>query len=156
MDQSGIHQPLQGILVFAGPCSFFDDLVDKLFIFPGQLGRYGLPDHRNLREFAEIGVFGKVTLIGAYDPGQGFLHSLHIPCLRPHLDGFRHTAGHIVHLQLFTQGIEEGIRNRLNGAYGFQIVCQIPISVGQQELCKGHRVNLHKVDFTYRERRRFC
>ena len=28
------------------------------------------------------------------------------------IQGFRHTAGHIVHLELFIQRIKEGIRNR--------------------------------------------
>src|SRR5699024_9248627 len=37
--QSCIHQPLQGIVVFPCPCTFFDHLVKKFFVLPCKLRR---------------------------------------------------------------------------------------------------------------------
>ena len=156
MHQSCIHQPLQSILVFSGSCAFFDNLVDKLLILPCQLRRYRLPDHRDLWELTDIGVLGKVTLVGTDNPRQGFLHGGDIPCFRPHEHRFRHAAGDIVHLQFFIERIEKGIGNRLDGIYALQILGQIFVAIGKQKFCESHRVNLHEVDLAHRERGWFC
>ena len=156
VNKSGIHQPLQSVLIFTGSCSFFDNLVDELFIFSCQLRRNGLPDHRYLRELAYIGMLCKVTFIGADNSGQGLLHSGNITGFRPHQHRFRHPASHIVHLQLLIQRIEKRIGNRFNGIHTFQICSKVFITIGNQKFRKSHRINLHEVDLSNRKRRRLC
>ena len=154
MHQPGIHQPLQSILIFPGARPFFDHLVDKFLICPCQLGWYGFPDHRDLREFTDVGVLGKVTFISADDSGQSFLHSRDVSCFCPHEHWFGHTACDIVHLQFLIKRIEKGIRNWLNGIHILQVSGEIFVAVGRQKFHKSHRINLHKVHFAYREGRR--
>ena len=45
MHQTGIYQPLQGILVLTGSCSFLDHFIDELLVLFCQLRRNGFPDH---------------------------------------------------------------------------------------------------------------
>ena len=148
MHQSGIHQPLQRILVFSGSGTFLDDFVNELLVLSCQLRRDGLPDHRDFRELADVGMLCKVTLIGTDDSGQSFLHGSNITGFCPHQNRFWHTTGDIVHLQFLIQRIEEGIGDRLDGINAFQICCKILIAVGDQEFREGHRIDLHKVDLT--------
>ena len=115
----------------------------------------GLPDHGNLREFVDVRVFGKVTLVRADDSGQGFLHSGDVSCFRPHQHWFRHASGDIVHLQFLIEWIEKGAGNRFNGIYTIQIPDEFLIAVSKQEFREGHRINLHEVNLTHRERRGF-
>ncbi len=98
-----------------------------------------------------MGVLGKITLISADDPGQGFLHSRNVPCFRPHKHRFRHTACNIVHLQFLIERIEKGIRNRLYDIYALQIPGQIFVAVGEQKFHEGHRIDLHEVDLAHRK-----
>ena len=156
MHQSCIHQPLQSILVFSGSCALFDHLVDKFLILPCQLGRDGLPDHRDLWELTDIGMLGKVSLISTDNAGQGFLHGGDIPCFRPHQHRFRHATGDIVHLQFLVERIEKGVGDWLNGIHALQIHGKVFVAVGKQKFREGHRVNLHEVDLAHRERGRFC
>ena len=133
MHQSGIYQPLKSILVFTGSCTFFDNFVNEFFVFSCQLGRNGLPDHRDFRELTDIGMLCKVTLIGTNNTGKNFLHGRYITGLRPHQDGFGHATGDIVHLQFLIQRIEKSIGDRLNDIHTFQICSKVFVTIGNQK-----------------------
>ena len=147
---------MQGILVLTGSGAFFDNLVDEFFILSCQLRGNRFPDHRDLWKLADIGVFGKVTFVCADDVGQRFLHGGNITGFRPHENGFGHTTGDIVHLQLLAQRIEESIGDRLKVIPALQEGQQIIITISQQEFLESHGIDLHEGDLTHRERGRLC
>ena len=156
MHQSCVDKPLQGILIFTCPCSFFYNFVKKLLIFPCQLRGYRFPNHRNLRIFTDVRVLSKITFISINNSGQGFLHGRNVSCFRPHQHRFRHTSGDIVHFQFLIKRIEKSFWNRFNAIYVFQIPGKIFITIGKEKFCEGHWLNLHKVYFANRKGRWFC
>ena len=101
-------------------------------------------------------MLGKVPLIGPDDVAQCLLHGSHIPGLGPHQHWLRHSAGDIVHLELFIQRVKKRIGNRFQFLHGFQVFCQIIIPIGNQKFRKSHGVDLHEIYFSHRKRRRLC
>ncbi len=156
MHQTGIVQPLQRILVFSGPGALFHHLVYKFLIFPGQLGGNGFPDHRYFGELAYIRMLCKVPFICIKNARQRFLHSAHVPRLRPHQHRFRHASGHIIHFQFFLQWIKKSVRKRFYGINAVQIYRQVFVSIGNQKLREGHGIDLHEIHFAHRKRGRLC
>ena len=153
MDQPGIHQPLQGVLIFPRPGALFDDFIEEFLVLAGQLRGDGLPDHRNFGERAGVGMLGKIPFVSVHDVGERLLHGLDVPCLGPHEDGFRHPTGHIVHLEFFIERVEKSVRKRVQRVDLLQILRQVLVAVGQQKLSERHGVDLHEIDLAHRERR---
>ena len=52
VSESRIDQPLQGLLVFARPCSLLDQAIEKLLVFLCELRRNRVPNFRALGGFA--------------------------------------------------------------------------------------------------------
>ena len=94
----------------------------------------------------------EVAFVRVYNVGERRLHGLCVAGLRPHKHRLRHTAGHIIHLELFTQRIKKGVRQRFNGIHAVHERREVPVAVCQEEFAERHRIDLHKVDLADGER----
>ena len=66
-------------------------------------------------------MFGKIAFISVNDGRKRVLHGVDIPGFCPHQDRFRHTAGNIVHFQLFIKWVKKSIGDWFQRIYLFQI-----------------------------------
>lgn len=156
VDELGVHEPLQGVLVFAGAGAFLDNVVEEALVLSGKLRGQGIPDERELRIRRRVRMLREIAFVGFQDVLERPLDKAYIMELRPVAHGLGHAARHVIHLELLDERLEKSGGDGREAVDLGEICCEVFFAARQQEFRERQRAHLQKVHLADGERGRAC